>query len=142
MDADVLPNALRAIMIRQGWSQTDLAAELGVSQSWVSQTSRGVKDSGIAKVQRLLERIGWEVRITPKTEEDPVKRRDFVTAVGSIAFVPSPKVGPYQGPGYVRGLADPPGRDRNEKRGNSGAPPPKRPMKKIGFSFSRQNPAH
>jgi transcriptional regulator with XRE-family HTH domain len=117
MDADVLPKALKAIMTRKGWSQVDLAAELGVSQSWVSQTSRGVKDSGIAKVQRLLDRIGWEVRITPKTEEDPVKRRDFVTAVGSIAFVSSPKVGPYQDPEYVRALADRLARDRYEQGG-------------------------
>jgi transcriptional regulator with XRE-family HTH domain len=136
MDADVLPKALRAIMTRQGWSQTDLAAELGVSQSWVSQTSRGVKDSGIAKVQRLLDRIGWEVRISPKTEEDPVNRRDFVTAVGSIAFVPSPKAGPYQDPEYVRALADRLARDRYEQGGIPVASTALRHMKKIGFTIS------
>jgi transcriptional regulator with XRE-family HTH domain len=136
MDADVLPKALKAIMTRQGWSQTDLAAELGVSQSWVSQTSRGVKDSGIAKVQRLLDRIGWEVRITPKTEEDPVKRRDFVTAVGSIAFVSSPKVGPYQDPEYVRALADRLARDRYEQGGIPVASTAIRHMKKVGFAIS------
>lgn len=141
MDADVLPNALKAIMNRQGWSQTDLAAELGVSQSWVSQTSRGVKDSGIAKVQRLLERIGWEVHITPKTEEDPVKRRDFVTAVGSIAFVPSPKVGPYQDPEYVRALADRLARDRYEQGGIPVASTAIRHMKKVGFAISGKDPA-
>src|SRR4051794_31471038 len=106
MDADVLPKALKAIMDRHGWSQMDLAAELGVSQSWVSQTSRGVKDSGIAKVQRLLDRIGWDIHITPKTEDDPVKRRNLVAAVGSIALAPSPKVVPYQDPQYVRALAE------------------------------------
>lgn len=123
-------------MNRHGWSQTDLAAELGVSQSWVSQTSRGVKDSGIAKVQRLLDRIGWEVRITPKTEEAPVNRRDFVTAVGSIAFIPSPHVGPYQDPEFVRTLANRLARDRYEQGGIPVASTALRHMKKVGFAIS------
>ncbi|MGH7515112.1 MAG: helix-turn-helix domain-containing protein [Gemmatimonadales bacterium] len=136
MDPDVLPEALKAIMTRHGWSQTELAAELGVSQSWVSQTSRGMKDSGIAKVQQLLGHVGWEVRITPKTEDDPVNRRDFVTAVGSIAFVPSPKVGPYQDPGYVRTLADRLARDRYEQGGIPVTSTALRHMKKVGFAIS------
>lgn len=132
MNADVLPEALKAIMTRYGWSQTELAAELGVSQSWVSQTSRGVKDSGIAKVQRLLDRVGWEVRITPKTENDPVKRRDFVAAVGSIAFVSSPKIGPYQDPAYVRIIADRLARTRYEQGGIPVAPAALHHTKKVG----------
>lgn len=136
MDADVLPKALKAIMTRHGWSQMDLAAELDVSQSWVSQTSRGVKDSGIAKVQRLLDRIGWEVRITPKTEDDPVERRNFVAAVGSIAFVPSPKVVPYQDPEYVRVLAARLARDRYEQGGIPVASTALRHLKKVGFAIS------
>jgi transcriptional regulator with XRE-family HTH domain len=132
MDADVLPHALKAIMARHGWSQMDLAAHLGVSQSWVSQTSRGVKDSGIAKVQRLLDRVGWEVRITPKTEDDPVKRRNFVAAVGSIAFVPSPKVVPYQDAEYVRALAVRLARDRYEGGGIPVASTALRHLKKVG----------
>src|SRR5262245_8119308 len=136
MNADVLPEALKAIMARHGWSQMDLAVELGVSQSWVSQTSRGVKDSGIAKVQRLLDRIGWEVRITPKSEDDPVKRRDFVAAVGSIAFVPSPKVGPYQDPEYVRTLAERLARDRYEQGGIPVTSIAVRHLKKVGQVIS------
>jgi transcriptional regulator with XRE-family HTH domain len=136
MDADVLPKALKAIMVRQGWSQMELATELGVSQSWVSQTSRGVKDSGIAKVQRLLDRVGWEVRITPKTENDAVKRRQFVSAVGSIAFVPSPKVAPYQDPEYVRALAGRLARDRYEQGGIPVASTALRHLKKVTFAIS------
>lgn len=123
-------------MAHHGWSQMDLATRLGVSQSWVSQTSRGVKDSGIAKVQRLLARVGWEVRITPKTEDDPVKRRDFVAAVGSTVFVPSPKVGPYQDPGYVRALAARLARDRYEQGGIPVASTALRHLKKMGFAIS------
>lgn len=139
MDADVLSQALKAIMTRRGWSQTELAAELGVSQSWVSQTSRGVKDSGIAKVHRLLGRIGWEVRIAPITEDDPVKRRDFVTAVGSIAFVPSPKVGPYQDPLFVRTIADRLARDRYEQGGIPVTSTAMRHMKKVSSAISSRD---
>jgi transcriptional regulator with XRE-family HTH domain len=139
MDAEVLPEALKAIMTRRGWSQTELAAQLGVSQSWVSQTSRGVKDSGIAKVHRLLGRIGWEVRIAPKAEDDPVKRRDFVAAVGSIAFVSSSKVGPYQDPLFVRTLADRLARDRYEQGGIPVASTALRHMKKVGFAISGED---
>ena len=35
-----------------------------------------------------------------------MRRRDFVAAAASVTFVPSPKVGPYQDPAYVRELAD------------------------------------
>jgi transcriptional regulator with XRE-family HTH domain len=133
---DVLPQALKAIMVRHGWSQMELAAELGVSQSWVSQTSRGVKDSGVAKVQRLLDRIGWEVRITPKTENDAVKRRHFVSAVGSIAFVPSPKVTPYQDPEYIRAIAGRLARDRYEQGGIPVASTALRHLKKVGSVIS------
>lgn len=93
-------------MHEHGWSQLELAQELGVSQTWVSQASRGVRDPGIARIRELLRRVGWEVHISPKSEEGPVKRRDFVAVAASVAFVPSPRVGPYQDPAYVRELAE------------------------------------
>jgi transcriptional regulator with XRE-family HTH domain len=92
-------------MDQRGLSQIDLARELGVSQTWVSQASRGIRDPGIGRTQRLLSRVGWEVLISPKSEDDPVRRRDFVATAASIAFVPSAKTGPYQDPVYVRQLA-------------------------------------
>jgi transcriptional regulator with XRE-family HTH domain len=117
MDGDGLPEALRSIMGMRGWSQLDLARELGVSQSWVSQASRGMRDPGIARTERLLSRVGWEVRISPISEDDPVRRREFVAAAASITFVPSPKVGPYQDPGYVRHLAERLAHDRYQQGG-------------------------
>lgn len=93
-------------MKERGWSQLELARELGVSQTWVSQASRGMRDPGIARSERLLRRVGWEVRITPKSEEGSARRRDFVAVAASVAFVPSPTVGPYQDPIYVRELAE------------------------------------
>lgn len=43
-------------MEQKGWTQTDLARELGVSQAWVSEMSRGQKDTGMAKAVNLLAR--------------------------------------------------------------------------------------
>ncbi|GAA2074448.1 helix-turn-helix transcriptional regulator [Actinomadura alba] len=117
MDARNLPDALKAIMDKQGWTQSDLARELGVSQTWVSQASRGDRDPGIARTADYLGRIGWEVRITPKAERGPVNRRSFMTAAASVVIVPSVKGNPFQDPKYVRALADRSVRIRDELGG-------------------------
>jgi hypothetical protein len=65
-----------------------------------------------------------------------VKRRDFVAAVGSIAFVPSPKVGPYQDPEYVRTLAERLARDRYEQGGIPVTSTAMRHLKKVGQVIS------
>jgi transcriptional regulator with XRE-family HTH domain len=106
MEARSLPEALKLIMKQKRCSQNQLARDLGKAQSWVSAAINGKRATELAKVIKILDRVGWEVRITPKTEdEDPVKRREFVAAAASVTFVPSPKVGPYQDPTYVRELA-------------------------------------
>jgi transcriptional regulator with XRE-family HTH domain len=132
MDGHGLPEALRSIMGLRGWSQLDLARELGVSQSWVSQASRGMRDPGIARTERLLSRVGWEVRISPISEDDPVRRREFVAAAASITFVPSPKVGPYQDPGYVRQLAERLAHDRYQQGGIPVVSTALRHLRKVG----------
>lgn len=119
MEARTLPGALELIMRERGWSQTDLARELGVSQPWVSQVIRGVKQTSMARATALLSRVGWEVRITPKMEGDePVKRREFVAAAASVAFVPSAADNPYQNPDHVRALAERCARLRDELGGS------------------------
>lgn len=106
MEARTLGEALRLIMKERGWSQTDLARELGVSQVWVSNVIRGQRDPGIARSTGYLARVGWDVRLCPaRVEEDPVDRREFMAVAASVAFVPAPKIGPYQDPEYVRMLA-------------------------------------
>jgi transcriptional regulator with XRE-family HTH domain len=116
----------------RGWSQLDLARELGVSQSWVSQASRGMRDPGIARTERLLNRVGWEVRISPISEDDPVRRREFVAAAASITFVPSSKVGPYRDPGYVRYLAERLAHDRYQQGGTPIVSAALRHLRKVG----------
>jgi transcriptional regulator with XRE-family HTH domain len=106
MEARNLPDALNLIMEQRGCSGSQLARDVGVSQSWLSDASRGKKDTPTAKAIRLLASVGWEMVIRPKREEeDPVKRREFMAAAASVTFVPSPKASPYQDSAYVRELA-------------------------------------
>lgn len=85
-----------------GWSQTRMGRELGVSQSWVSRVANGILDPGTRTASSLLAKVGWELRIMPKPEEDdPVKRREFVTGAASALFIPPPKTTPFHDPSYV-----------------------------------------
>jgi transcriptional regulator with XRE-family HTH domain len=105
MDARNLPDALKLIMEMRGWSQNRLARELGISQSWLSYAMRGMKDTSTTKAIKILGRVGWELRITPKAEgDDRVNRREFVAAA-SAAFIPAGKGSPFQDPQYVLALA-------------------------------------
>jgi hypothetical protein len=120
MDARSLPEALNLIMKQRAWKQDDLTGELGVSQVWVSLASRGKRDPGIARTAGYLDRVGWEIRICPKKEdEDPVKRREFVAGVASVTLVPSTKIGPYQDPEFVRQLTGRHAKARLEHGGNA-----------------------
>ncbi|GAA5072716.1 hypothetical protein GCM10023259_072820 [Thermocatellispora tengchongensis] len=101
-----LADVLKSVMRTRQWSQARLGQEFGVSQEWVSKVTRGKLDPGIGKISRLLDHVGWEVRIVPKGEEtDPVKRRQFLTVAASVAFVPSASANPYRDPAYVHTLA-------------------------------------
>jgi transcriptional regulator with XRE-family HTH domain len=116
MEARNLPDALRLIMEQRGWTQLDLARELGISQPFVSNLLSGKRETGFTKAIQFFDRVDWQVRISPKSEDDdPVKRREFVTAAASVAFVPSSTVGPYQDPSYLRVLARRTARDRYER---------------------------
>jgi transcriptional regulator with XRE-family HTH domain len=104
MEARSLPEAIKLIMKQRGCSQNQLGRDLRKGQSWVSDVINGKRAVEFAKVIKILARVGWEVRISPKPEDDdPVKRRAFVTSVASV-FVPSATVGPYHDPAYLREL--------------------------------------
>ncbi|MFE0149644.1 helix-turn-helix domain-containing protein [Nonomuraea sp. NPDC059007] len=81
VEVRTLPAALKAIMEQRRWTQAQLAEALGVSQTWVSHVSRGMRDTTMGKAIELLSRVGWQVRISPEVEE-PVERREFLTAAG------------------------------------------------------------
>ncbi|MER6507780.1 helix-turn-helix transcriptional regulator [Nonomuraea sp. NPDC001636] len=117
MDVRSLPVALTAIMKQRGWTQQQLGRELGVSQAWISRVCNGVADTGLARAKELLARVGWEVRFTPSVEE-PVERREFLSAAASVVFVASAADSdPYLDPDYVRALSDSLARGRYELGG-------------------------
>lgn len=106
-----LGEAFGLIMKSRGWSQGDLARELGISQPWVSQIVRGRRDCRLNKAVQLLARVGWELHITPKSgkgnaEDDPVRRREFVAGAASVFFVPSPKTTPFHNSEYINMLTE------------------------------------
>ncbi|HEU5161482.1 MAG TPA: helix-turn-helix transcriptional regulator [Streptosporangiaceae bacterium] len=119
MESRTLPEAVKSIMHAHGWTQSQLARELGVPRDWISKIKRGDRDPSIGRLSRLLAGIGWEVVIRPIREKAPVKRREFVAAAASVMFVPSPKVGPYEDPTNVRELAQRLAHARYEHGGGS-----------------------
>jgi transcriptional regulator with XRE-family HTH domain len=119
MESWTLPEAVKSIMQANGWSQSQLARELGVPRDWISKIKRGDRDPSIGRLSQLLTGIGWEVVIRPKREKVPVKRREFVAAAASVMFVPSPKVGPYEDPTNVHELAQRLAHARYEHGGGS-----------------------
>jgi hypothetical protein len=131
VEAHSLPEALKLIMKQRRCSQTQLSRDLGKVQSWVSEVISGKQAIGFAKMIKLLDSVGWEVVIRPKTEvQDPVKRREFVAAA-SVMFVPSPKTGPYQDVAYLRELAKRVSRDRYEHGGVTGVSTAMRHIRQI-----------
>jgi hypothetical protein len=91
-------------MDRNGWSGTRLAREIGTSQPWVSMVLTGKRDPLRQSIGQL-ERVGWEVHVVPKGDDDPVRRRDFLAAAACTAFVPPAKASPYTSPDYLEAIA-------------------------------------
>jgi hypothetical protein len=64
----------------------------------------GHRDPGVRRSAELLARAGWELQLIP-SGDDPVKRRAFLLAAASAAFVPSPATAsPYRDPAYIDAL--------------------------------------
>ncbi|HEU5160088.1 MAG TPA: hypothetical protein VFU43_24030 [Streptosporangiaceae bacterium] len=122
------------IMEQRGCSQSRLGREMGKRQSWVSEVISGKLGRDFERVINALARVGWEVVIRPKMperEKAPVKRREFVAAAASVAFVPSPRVGPYEDPTNVRELARRVSRARHEHGGGATAATALRHVRRI-----------
>ncbi|HEU5159206.1 MAG TPA: hypothetical protein VFU43_19575 [Streptosporangiaceae bacterium] len=132
MEVRSLPEAFKMIMRKRGYTQHQLARELGKGQGWVSDVINGKGGLEFAKVINTLTRVGLEVVIRPIREKaDPVKRREFVAAAASVMFVPSPKTGPYEDPAYLRELTRRVAADRYQNGGAPGAVPAMRHIRQI-----------
>jgi transcriptional regulator with XRE-family HTH domain len=91
-----LPVLLGEVRKAHGWTQADLAAVAGYSQSWVSKVLRGKHALTLAQARTLAARAGIPVhllRLGDGGKEDPAKRRDFTRAT-ALALMPWPVLGP------------------------------------------------
>ncbi|MBX6765878.1 MAG: helix-turn-helix transcriptional regulator [Actinomadura rubrobrunea] len=87
-----MPTLLEEIRRAHGWAQTDLAAALGYSQSWVSKVLRGVQPLTIDQIREISHKVGIPVHLlrfgTPEGEST-TKRRDFGKTI-ALAMLPVP----------------------------------------------------
>lgn len=104
MKVGSLGDAFKAVMDRNGWSGNRLAREIGTSQPWVSMVLSGKRDPLRQSIDQL-ERVGWEIHVVPRGDDDPVRRRDFLTAAASTAFLPAATASPYTSASYLDGIA-------------------------------------
>src|SRR5690242_11557755 len=104
MKVGSLGDAFKAVMDRNGWSGNRLAREIGTSQPWVSMVLSGKRDPLRQSIDQM-ERVGWEVHVVPAGDDDPVRRRDFMAAAASTAFLPTASASPYTSASYLDGLA-------------------------------------
>jgi transcriptional regulator with XRE-family HTH domain len=83
---------LEEIQRVQGWTQRQLAAAVGYSQSWVSNVLRGrqaLTVDQVREISRLLEIPVHLLRFSGTGGDDPTKRRDFGKAM-ALALLPLP----------------------------------------------------
>jgi transcriptional regulator with XRE-family HTH domain len=85
------PVLLEEIRRARGWTQAQLAAEVGYSQSWVSKVMRGKQVLTLDQAREVSGRLGIPVHLLRFGwgGEDPAKRRDFGKAV-ALAVLASP----------------------------------------------------
>jgi transcriptional regulator with XRE-family HTH domain len=75
-----------------GWTQKQLAASVGYSQSWVSNVLRGRQALTVDQVRDISRKLGVPLhllRFSDSGGDDPTKRRDFGKAM-ALALVPLP----------------------------------------------------
>jgi transcriptional regulator with XRE-family HTH domain len=83
---------LEEIRRAHGWTQRQLAAAAGYSQSWVSNVLRGRQALTVDQVREISRKLGVPVhllRFSDPGGDDPTKRRDFGKAM-ALALVPLP----------------------------------------------------
>jgi len=83
---------LEEIKRAHGWTQKQLASEVGYSQSWVSNVLRGQQALTVDQVREISRKLGVPVhllRFSDTGGDDPTKRRDFGKAM-TLALIPLP----------------------------------------------------
>ena len=83
---------LEEIKRAHGWTQKQLASEVGYSQSWVSNVLRGQQALTVDQVREISRKLGVPVhllRFSDTGGDDPTKRCDFGKAM-TLAPIPLP----------------------------------------------------
>ncbi|GAA2456656.1 helix-turn-helix transcriptional regulator [Actinomadura vinacea] len=88
-----MPALLKEIRRAHGWTQAELAAAVGYSQSWVSKVLRGTQPLTVDQVREISRRLGVPVQSLRfgglEGGDDPTKRRDFSKAI-ALSLLPLP----------------------------------------------------
>jgi y4mF family transcriptional regulator len=63
--------AVRARRTAKGWTQEDLAAQVGVSRDWVSDLERGASNPRLNLLLRCLSILGLDFGLIPSSSSSP-----------------------------------------------------------------------
>lgn len=67
-----LGSAIRAARRAKGWTQTELAREMGVPQSWISSLERGATNPTFDSLMQVLAALELELATRPRAVSDEV----------------------------------------------------------------------
>ncbi|MDA0564579.1 helix-turn-helix transcriptional regulator [Streptomonospora sp. S1-112] len=88
-----LPGVLEGVRAAQGWSQQELAAAVGYSQSWVSRVVNRQQSLTVEQVRDLAGRLGIPIHLlrfadtaAPERGAGPTKRREFGRVITAAAL--------------------------------------------------------
>jgi transcriptional regulator with XRE-family HTH domain len=82
-----IPRLMKLVRQARGWTQADLAAVAGYSQSWVSKVMRGKQPLTLDQARDVSLRLGIPVHLLRfgRPGEDPARRREFGQAAGLMS---------------------------------------------------------
>lgn len=90
-----LARVLEQVRLARDWSQGELAAAVGYSQSWVSRVVNRQQSLTVDQVREIAGRLGIPIRLLrfagsadPDRGADPTRRREFGTVVATAALTP------------------------------------------------------
>lgn len=93
----MINNALRLARLYWGYSQSELASHLGISQSMISEIERGAKEVSMELLEKYSRGLGVRMSqlmlFAEKLDEEPVQRRGKLLVAGKVlklleAFAP------------------------------------------------------
>jgi len=83
---------LRELRIAAGRTQADIAAAVGIPVTVLSAYERGRRQPGVEVASRIVDAIGYRIRLTPKPDLARQGRRlaDVLRLAEALPFTPRP----------------------------------------------------